>query len=96
MYKLNIICTYEGNFIDKDDVESSDSVYIWENCDDDAPLYLDGNPQTSYGPLANDPLDDHRCNAKIVQLGQSREVVLIPTCDISKGDVIFLSDGAEY
>ena len=50
----------------------------------------------SYGPMANDPLDDERCNAKIHQVGNSNRVILVPTCDIKSGDEIFVSYGKEY
>ena len=46
--------------------------------------------------MANDPLDDEKCNAKIHQVGNSNSVVLIPTCDIKCGEEIFVSYGQEY
>ena len=46
--------------------------------------------------MANDPLDDEKCNAKIHQVGNSNRVILIPTCDIKCGDEIFVSYGKEY
>ena len=79
----------------KDQTEASLSSYIWFN-NKSKPLYIDGGSKSSYGPMANDPLDDERCNAKIYQVGNSDRVVLIPTCDIKCGDEIFVSYGKEY
>ena len=90
------ICRYGGKLIDKDQSIASDSIYIRYNGNKADPLYIDGDPITSYGPKSNDPFDAERFNAKIMQLPNSNQVCLMPTCDIRKGEEIFVAYGAEY
>ena len=90
------ICRYGGKLLDKDQSIASDSIYIWYNGNKANPLYIDGDPVTAYGPKADDPFDDKQCIAKIMQLPNSNQVCLMPTCDIRKGEEIFVAYGAEY
>jgi hypothetical protein len=57
------ICPYTGTTEPKTERASAHSEYTFH--DPRRNMILHGNPATSYGPYANDPLDEHKANCKI-------------------------------
>ena len=93
-------CTYEGvevpeaiitqGVVDRDYVASA----IRDHKTGEM-VYVDAQATTScYGRFAQDPIDDHLVNAKI--LWRDKKLRLIASCDIDPGDEIYVEYGLSY
>lgn len=99
--KLEELCSYEGVEVSKEQLEDGYGAgrdYIASaivNHKTKELKYIDAEQFFScYGRFANDPLDDHLVNAKIVWKGS--KMVLVSWKPIDIGDEIYLSYQPEY
>jgi hypothetical protein len=93
----SLICDYYGKTLSKEEVEGEgcDGEYIFEARMKEGIRYIDAKDLLScWGRFINDPLDDHKVNAKVVVRG--KRLMVIATTEIEPGDEIFISYGAAY
>jgi hypothetical protein len=95
------LATYEGNVItdltSKDYLSSNRDYVNWavKNAKTKERIYIDAIHESScFGRYANDPIDDHLVNAKILWNG--KRMILKATMDIDPGDEIYLSYSDDY
>jgi SET domain-containing protein len=95
----DIICSYNGKVLGKDEKEASNSRYIIEYTE--TGLYLDGEDRTScMARYINDPswrLDPQYSmipNAKFMSMGNV--IIVVAICDIYHGEEIFAEYGEDY
>jgi hypothetical protein len=95
------LCTYEGDQIT--DLTSIDYIrrnkdyvqWVIKNAKTKERIYVDAILDTCcFGRYANDPIDDHLVNAKIIWNG--KKMVLRATTNIEVGDEIYLSYSDDY
>jgi hypothetical protein len=98
--KNDKICTYEGVEVAEDTLRQGygDRDYVASAIRDHKTgelVYVDAEAELScYGRFAQDPIDEHLVNAKI--LWREGRLWLVATCEIAPGDEIFVEYGLDY
>jgi exodeoxyribonuclease III len=96
----SLICTYEGVEIPLERIKEGigDRDYVAsaiKNHKTQELVYVDADLEDScYGRFAQDPIDDHLVNAKLLWV--KGKIRLVATCDIDPGDEIYLEYGLAY